>query len=93
MRRQAAADKEFGLAEKIKGLYAAPVLYQKRGAPPKWESVLHGELKDLCQAKNDYKRGSPYFKTLSKVTFSAHVLVPFDIKHDMLPFSCRISSV
>lgn len=67
--------------------YAAPVIY-KRGRSPGWELVPYAQLKELCKAGKDYGRGSPYFKNLLQVTFSAHTLVPRDIKNIM---SCLLS--
>lgn len=55
MRKLAAEEGDWELVAKIQ---EAPVWYQRR-ANPRWESITHGEMKDLCKAAKDHGRGSP----------------------------------
>lgn len=81
IQREATREGDWELADKIT---AFPVI-QKNGRRTTpyalWEPLPYGELKDLCKTAKEHGRSSYYFKNLLEATFSAHALVPHDIKN------------
>lgn len=63
-------------------LLAARVQYN-RGRNLKWESIPYGELKELRKVAKHHGHQSPYSKNFLMMTFSAHTLMPHDIRHVM----------
>lgn len=54
-----------------------------RRAGPRWELLAYGEVKELCKAAKAYRRSSPFFNSLIRATFTAHVITPHYLKHIM----------
>ncbi|KAF4793370.1 hypothetical protein TURU_112075 [Turdus rufiventris] len=46
-----------------------------------WKPLPYEELKDFCKAAKEHSRSLFYFKNLLEATFSAHTLVPHNIKN------------
>lgn len=92
IQREATWEGDWKLADKIT---AFPVICKGRRSTshPLWEPLPYGELKDLCKEAKKRGRSSSSFKNLLEATFSAHVLVPHNIKnivHCLLtPLSAR----
>ncbi|KAF4790644.1 hypothetical protein TURU_138670 [Turdus rufiventris] len=90
--REANREGDWELASNIT---AFPVIHRKgKKAYASWEPLPYGELKHLCKPAKEHGRSSFYFKNLLEATFSAHVLVPHDIKsitHCLLtPAECML---
>lgn len=79
--KQAAREGDWELARKP-NLFAACVQY-KRGRNLKWESISYRELKKLCKAAKHHGHQLPYFKNFLTMTYSAHTLMPHDVRHVM----------
>lgn len=59
---------------------AAPVIYNRQGASPRWEPFSIATLKDLGKAAKEFGQNSSYFKSVLNATLDGTTLVPADLK-------------
>lgn len=92
--REANCEGDWEFASNIR---AFPVIRKKTKRAVSYtlrEPLLYRQLKDLCRAAKEHDQSSFYFKNLLEATFSAHVLVPHNIKNTvhslLMPAECML---
>lgn len=64
-------------------LVAAPVIYNRQGANPRWEPFSIAALKDLGKTAKEFGKDSPHFKTVFQGTLDSNIVVPADLEYIM----------
>lgn len=64
-----------------KQLLALPVRYGCNDVNPRYETLSHRDIKELCQALKDSGISSPYFNNGLKSIFNSYYLVPADCRN------------
>lgn len=62
---------------------AAPVVYNRQGANPRWEPFSIAALKDLGKTAKEFGKDSPHFKSVFQGTLDNNITVPADLKYIM----------